>query len=89
MIKLQRYQIVNVVYYGGAALLIAAALALLALNLSTAAIVASVLGALWLIGGAAAQVVFEPWLRQWMNKEYEREREPVAREPATGETIRL
>lgn len=82
MKKFPRYQLVNIAYRGVAALLIAAALVLLALNLPTASIVASVAGALWLVVGAAAQYIFEPALTKWMN-------ETVELEPATGETIRL
>ena len=87
MIKLQRYQIVNLVYRGVGALLIAVAVVLLALDFGPASIVASVSAMVWLVGAAFAQYIFEPALCRWINEEYERE--PVAHKPATGETIRL
>jgi hypothetical protein len=82
MKKFPRYQLVNIAYRGGAALLIIAALVLLALDFGPASIVASVLGAAWLVGGAAAQYLFDPAITRWINEEHEPE-------PATGETIRL
>lgn len=82
MIRLQRYQIVNLVYRGVAAVLIAVAIVLLAFQQATPSMVAAVAAALWLVGGAAGQLLFEPWLRQWMN-------ETAESELATGETIRL
>lgn len=67
MKKFPRYQLVNIAYRGVAALLIAAALVLLATRQATPSMVAAVVAALWLVGGAAGQLLFEPALMKWMN----------------------
>lgn len=69
MIKLSRGAALTLAYYGGASLVALAALVCLLLRLYVPAIALGAGAALWLFGGMALCVLFDPALTRWINEE--------------------